>query len=254
MLPSFVTISSLVAQVLIALCATILYIFCISHILPSVFLKPRYNATLDGDRGLKKYLFNGGRSIVYEPSVESKKYIKQYILTAVGEEKYIQCKFDFRVFSSRYDVFAFDCDGRMIDAIQIEEPILEKYKYISQPAMLPQNTAYVRVSVKAVNEVKIEREPTLEILPSQLACFTFITVLLTIVEAFIMKFVMQNISGLLFSYASKIEDQGNLFTLLLSIVVGLLISACGKTLHSLGKREKEDLNDRKNRLKKENRK
>lgn len=254
MLPSFGTISSLVAQVSISIFISVIYIFLIACIFPAVFLKPEYNKTLEGDRGLKKYRFQGGASILYEPSVEVKRYIKQYILTAVGNEKYIQCKFDFRVFSSKYEVFAFDCDNRMIDAIQIEEKFSEDGNFISIPALLPADTAYVKVSVKAVNAMKIPRDPLLDIPALKIAVFRFFTVIFTIMEAFILKSALLSVAGMFFSYDFEANDAGNLFTLLLAIVTGLILSSFGKTLHGLGKREKEDLKDYKKRLKNEVRK
>ena len=253
-MPSFEMISSLVVQVFILIFASILYVFFVSFVFPSLFLKPKYNHSLEDDRGLKKYRFQGGCAIVYEPTVEVKRYIKQYILTAMGDGKYIQCKFDFRVFSSKYEVFAFNCDGSMIDVIQIEEPILENNNYITTPAQLPADTAYVRVSVKSVNDVKIERDPMLSIPSSRIAQFTLFTVLLTIVEAFVMKFVLLGVADELFSYTSRVDDAGNFFTLIFAILTGFCISYFGKLLHGLGKREKEDLKNQKNRSNKSIRK
>ena len=240
-MPSLQMIFSLVGQAFVLIFFSVIYIFLVAFVLPGVFLKPKYNESLEGDRGLKKYRFSGGRSIVYEPSPEAKRYIKQYILTSVGDEKYIQCQFDFRVCSCRYEVFAFDTDGRMIDAVWIEEPVSEEQKYISNPAMLPSETAYVRVSVKAVNEVKIDREPVLSIPSSRIAAFTFFTVVLTVAEAFLMKFITVNAAEGIFSYSEFARDYGNLFTLLLAVLTGFVIAKFGKSLHSLGKREKEDL-------------
>ncbi len=241
MLPSFGTISSIVVQIVILICVSVLYIFFISVVFPSFFLKPKYNASLEGDRGLKKYLFEGGRAIVYEPSVDVKRYIKQYILTAIGNEKYIQCKFDIHIFSSKYEVYAFDCDDRRIDSIQIEEPDLDYKNGISKPVLLPNATAYVRVSVKSVNEVKIWREPMVNIPSSQIALFTFFTVVGTIAEAFIMKVILMDLAENIFSYSFFVKDYGNLFTLILAVVAGLVLSFFGRLLHGLGKREKEDL-------------
>ena len=254
MLPSFVTLSSLVAQAFILIFISVIYIFFISCIFPSVFLKPEYNRSLEGDRGLKKYRFPGGHSIVYEPSVDIKKYMKQYILTALGDEKYFQCKFDFRVFSARYEIFAFDCENRMLDAIHVAEPVREDAKYISLPTMLPSDTAYIKVSLKAVNETKILRDPTLSIPSSKFAAFRFFVVLFTIAQAFIIKFMLLDMAEFFFPYLSTVKDYGNLFTLFIAIVTGLILSSFGKTLHGLGKREKEDWKNYKKRLKEKNRK
>lgn len=241
LLPSFGTIFSIAAQIIILVCVSVLYVFFVSVLCPSLFLKPKYNAALEGDRGLKKYLFEGGRAIVYEPSVEVKKYIKQYILTAISNEKYIQCKFDPHIFSSKYEVYAFDCNDQMIDAVQIEEPHLDDGRGISQAVLLPTTTAYVRVSVKSVNEVKILWEPMVNIPASQVALFTLFTVLGTVVEAFIMKVILMDIAKNIFSDSFLTEDYGNLFTLILAVIAGFILSFFGRLLHGLNKREKEDL-------------
>jgi len=241
MLPSFGTISTTAAQIFILICVSCIYVFFVSTVFPSVFLKPRYRDTLEGDRGLKKYSFEGGRAIVYEPSLEAKRYLKQYILSAVGNEKYVQCKFDAHIFSAKYEIAAFDCDDRMIDAVQVEEPDLDEKRGIASPVLLPTDTAYVRASVKTVNDLKLDREPMLEISHASTAVFTFFTVLWTVLEAFIMKIILMNLAEDFFSYASVMKDHGNLMTLCLGVFMGLLLAFFGRLLHGLGRRDRKDL-------------
>ena len=76
MLWSFETFATLMAQITVAICSVILYVFLAAKLLPNWLLKPHVDPSLDGDRGIKRFVFDCGRAIVYEPSVAYRKYIR----------------------------------------------------------------------------------------------------------------------------------------------------------------------------------
>ena len=149
--------------------------------------------------------------------------------------------------------------GRVAEGLSPVDVVRFVAAYATQrKAMMPDNKKIVvgrdaRLS-GAVNEMKIPRDPLLDIPAFKIAVFRFFTVIFTIMEAFMMKSVVLSVAGMFFSYDFEGNDSGNLFTLLLAIVIGLMLSSCGRTLHGLGKREKEDLKGYKKRLKNEVRK
>ena len=87
MLWSLGTVSALVTLAVAAFVSVSVYIFLVSRVLPDLLLKPLYDDSKEGDRGLRRYAFEGGRAILYEPSAPYRKYLKQYILSANGNEK-----------------------------------------------------------------------------------------------------------------------------------------------------------------------
>ena len=61
----------------------------IAVVFPRIFLKEGEIDTPPSDRGLKKVKEPNGKSILFEPSVEMRKYVRQYILSERGEKKVI---------------------------------------------------------------------------------------------------------------------------------------------------------------------
>ena len=171
MLWSFETVAVLTAFTVAALFAVIVYVFFVSKLLPAMLLKPKYNDSAEGDRGIRKYSFEGGRAIVYEPSAPYRKYVKQYILSVHGKKKYIQCKFDSRISAVRYEVIAFDAEGSPIDTVEIEEHILED---MSCATMLHPKTAYVKLVVRSVDGMILQAERLYELPASRKRRFTAI--------------------------------------------------------------------------------
>ena len=49
-------------------------------LLPTMFLKTRHILTAPTDRGLKKIVEKNGQSMVFEPALKWRKYIRQYVL------------------------------------------------------------------------------------------------------------------------------------------------------------------------------
>ena len=130
MLWSFETFADLSVKSAAAICGLILYVFLASRILPDLLLKPRYNRTAEGDRGVKRFVFEEGRAVLYEPCGAYRAYLRKYILSAHGEKKYVRCQFDRRVRSAVYDIVIFGNDERVIDTVTVRERILLARKQI----------------------------------------------------------------------------------------------------------------------------
>ena len=88
----------------------------IAVVFPRIFLKEGEIDTPPSDRGLKKVKEPNGKSILFEPSVEMRKYVRQYILSERGEKKVIVCRLDEEISYLDYDILLFDCLDRMLDS------------------------------------------------------------------------------------------------------------------------------------------
>ena len=176
---------SILIQILIFVFSLSLYVALVSKILPLFLLKAKYKVQSMGDRGLKKYVFEGGRAIAYKPSGETEKYIKQYILLARDDDKYIKCKFDKRVFSAKYDVIAMDSNDKEIETVQISDPIVSPDD--AREAILPENTAYVCIIVKEINGLAVPNNPKMHYVLWRSITFAGLTVVLTVAEYLILR-------------------------------------------------------------------
>ncbi len=171
---------SIPTQIIIFVFSLSLYVALVSKILPLFLLKANYNVQDMGDRGLEKYVFEGGRAITYKPYGETGKYIKQYILSVNDGDKYIKCKFDKRILSIKYDVVALDSGNNEIDTIQISVPKVSSGD--AAAAILPENTAYVCVVVKEVNRFIVPGSPKMHYSIWRVVTFAAVTAVLTVVE------------------------------------------------------------------------
>lgn len=133
----------------IALSGILLYIFAISCLLPKIFLRPSKANACPRSRGIKKYSFENGRAIVYEPSLNVREYFHQYILSENGGDKFIKCKIDTRVKNARYTVIPIDANGKVLDIIDVEEMIT--VSGYTKAIILPRETSYVNLILKEVN-------------------------------------------------------------------------------------------------------
>ena len=224
MLWSFGTVASLTILAVAAVAGISMYIFLVSGVLPDLLLKQRYDDSKDGDRGIRRYTFEGGRAIVYEPSAPYRKYLKQYILSVNGKEKYIKCKFDERVDAVRYEVIAFDKEDRLLDTIRIEEHIFKEKENISDAAMLPMQTAYVKVVLRSVNGVILGNEKFFYVPSSHKWLFGGIVTLGLAAVMTVVRALLVMLGDLLFNYSAIATDYGDLFAIGCAIVAGVILS------------------------------
>ena len=216
----FDKIMALPMQVIVFLFSAILYAFLVGKILPRKYLRPVYPTAEMKDRGLKKYVFENGRAVVYRPSVAAQKYIKQYILSANGRDKYIKCQLDPRVSSIRYDVVVFDVNHRVIDTVVVCDPVFTSG--VTQATLLPPKTAYVSVVVKAVDNRIVKNGTPMRISRAKVSQFVVWTVILTMVEMLVMKYAAYRFFKALSSYFAF---SGIVGALLISLIVGGALSA-----------------------------
>ena len=127
----------------------ILYVTLLADIFPRLFLRIRYAVKDNLGRGLKKYVFPGGRGVLYEPHPSVRKYLNKYLLFVKDGYKYLKCCFDSGVTEISYKVVMLDNKDKAIEAISVTEDV----KYIKSTAniRLHADTSYVAIVVSRVN-------------------------------------------------------------------------------------------------------
>ena len=63
-----------------------------AFVLPKIYLSTRYTITQPTDRGIKKILEKSGQSMLFEPALKYRKYLKQYVLAERYGKKELICK------------------------------------------------------------------------------------------------------------------------------------------------------------------
>ena len=212
------TVISVLIQIGLVICSAVIYVFWVSKILPKLLLRPIYDISVTGDRGLKKYTFANGRAIVCEPSLSSQKYIKQYILSSNNGEKYIKCKIDTRITSIKYDVMAMRADDQVIDIVQVSE-------IVSTPgmtcgALLPHDTSYVCVVVKEVNARQIVTDSKLTLPVLKVGIYFAVAVLCTIIEGMLLNAVAVSFLETVLSYSVGLSFSNYITALFTYTVIG----------------------------------
>lgn len=178
-------IMSTVSVVFLALISIIFYVFCVSSFFPRTMIRLKFNQKSIKDRGLRKFSFNNGRSIVYEPSIEIRKYVNQYTLMEIHGIKFIKCKIAPNINSINYDVIAFDCHGKMIDIVGVKE-IVSEPGYTSAVG-LPADTSYASIVLRKVDRIYSCKAKIAEYRPISLLIFSIATILLSVAEVYFIK-------------------------------------------------------------------
>ncbi len=205
-----------------------LYVALVSKILPLLLLKAKYKVQNMGDRGLKKYVFEGGRAITFKPCGQTGKYIEQYILSVNDGDKYIKCKFDKRILSIKYDVIAFDSNDKEIDTIQISVPKVSSGT--AAAAILPENTAYVCIVVKEVNWFVIPGGPKMHFPLWRVITFAGVTTVLTVVEYLTLRSSAFSVIEAILPFAKPMVGLP-LMQILFSVVAGIALAGIILVLH-----------------------
>lgn len=237
MLLSFGDVATLAVQTLAAIFSIAVYVFLAASVFPPLFLKPRYRYSAEGDRGIRRYTFEGGRAIVYEPSVPYRKYLKQYILSANGAEKYIKCKFAPSVHKVVYDVVTFDSGDRVIETVRVREDI--GYGGVSKSSMLPPRTSYAKVVIREVDEEPVNSEQLFYVPRSAVIGFTSCVTVLMVAEALLLYWVIASFANIFFAYSSFASGFGGLFAAVSAIAMGLILSGLLRYLYHFNEKIKK---------------
>ena len=192
-----------------------IYAFVVGMLLPKIFLRPSYRKYCAQDRGIKKYTYEGGRAIVYQPAMPSNKYIEQYILSLNNGEKFLKCKVDSRVYMVIYDVVCFNGNGKVIDTLTVKDPVINDC--YTEAIALDYETAYVNVIVKKANGATISKKPTVQYSSASLTVYAILSAIYSLVQMFLFKATMFFAMDRLYYHAEQFSNGGVVSTTLMRI-------------------------------------
>ncbi|MBE6684062.1 MAG: hypothetical protein E7592_00215 [Ruminococcaceae bacterium] len=226
----FDTILKDLFEILLCLISIAIYVFAVGSVLPSWLLRLRCSVQ---DRGLNKYTYPSGRGILYEPHPTLRKYVSSYILFVDNGVKYIRCKATDGVERISYSVAVFDRHGKVIEVLKTTDVIGPAG--CTRRVALPKETSYVTLMLDAVNEKKIDSATQLTLDKKKGIAFGGLVVVLTVIEAFIIRAMMLKAVNLVRVYLmgdSALEISGAFV-----FVAAVVISAVGLGAMFLKKRK-----------------
>ena len=206
----------------------ILYVFVTACLLPKIFIRPHYKSDNVCDRGVKKYLFEEGRAIVYEPSQDIRQYVNQYILSDYNGKRCLQCKFDESIKKITYRVLTFSADDKSLGAFEVTENGVKDQMIPN--VNLPYDTAYVSIEVKSVNGKKVFFESEIRYSIFKIVAFVLLTTIITLVETWIAKSFLSLIFRLFFDFSTTASSAA-ISSMLLPIITGLVLSVLVFFMH-----------------------
>lgn len=226
--------------VIIAVVSILLYIMAISDWLLSLLNVKRHGAPTLRDRGIKKFTYPEGRSVVYEPAGFDNRFLKKYMLFVRGESKYLKCLFAERVRSAYCELFVFDNQNKLIKTVDLFlEPNGDRY---ADAILLPDATSHVSILVLKVNGRSVElsksdRESFKSHMWKRRGLFALLTVAVTLVEGFILTSLIRYFLNIFMedrfgmTFAQYVGSSGRIVDIAISVLAGLCVAAIGIALH-----------------------
>lgn len=186
-----ISIISIVTKVLIFFLSSGLYMFLIMKGIPKFTLKHKSVGVRTRDRGIKKYTFEDGRAVVYEPDFAYRKYVYQYMLLSKNKHKFIKCRVNESIRHIKYDVIAYDNKHKVLDVIGVEERMTDS-KY-TDSVLLPPDTSYVSFVLRKVDSMFLSSEVKVKYSKTSMIVCACLIILLTVLQGIIVNYCFTNL-------------------------------------------------------------
>ena len=196
-------------------------------LLPRLLLESKYSIKQTLDRGIKKYKSaDNGKSIVYEPNLLVRKYIKQYVIASENGKKIFKCMVKDGLSYIDFDIALFDSAGKVFKVITVQNIIDGIYL---EEVELPVETSYVTLILNKVDNKSFPKISCSKISVKKLIVFGLVTCLWAMGTAYLFNLSMARIFGGLFreSYAET------LWVNISVIAVALIATALGTIILSI---------------------
>lgn len=171
--------------------ATGIFTYLVVKLLPHFILKLKSTPENTYDRGIKKWVFDDGRAVVYEPELKYRRFVKEYLLIAKNHKKYIKCLVDERIKHIRYDVLVFNNKNKLVDIVAVDEK-MNKSKYTST-VLLPSDTSYVSLVLREVDDMFSSREKRAVYTKVSFIVYMAIVTLLSVFEGILLRYMLREI-------------------------------------------------------------
>ncbi|MBQ8403201.1 MAG: hypothetical protein IJX55_02100 [Clostridia bacterium] len=206
-----------ISQVVVLILLSYFYVLIITCFLPKKWLRPVFPAHKH-DRGIKKNVFENGRSITCEPRLALRKYMSQYVLYCDGAKKYIKCKIASDIKEIKYSITIFDRHNNSIGVLDISEKT--QGNGYTQTINLPEETSFVQMTILNVDGNDVEKSTVNYYDSKRIISYAAVTVLYTV---FMSVFYSITIHDLFNKFISDYFYYSNTLP---NLSIGLLLGIC----------------------------
>ena len=161
------------------------YVFLMTYLFPQILLKTGLIIPTPRDRGIKNIKETTGRTIVYQPAIEYRKYIPQYLISERNGKKILLCKVSPNVKYIDYDVVMYDGTNQVCKVVNAKELIEDDMYTDKMP--LGANVAYVSIIINAVNNGKPAEKKRKPITTAKIAWYLVACIATTVLEILLIK-------------------------------------------------------------------
>lgn len=197
-----------------------LFLLMMTVVLPKLFLKVRYSITEPEDIGIKRCFYNGKRCVIYEGGKGISKYIEKYLLVEGKKCKVLRCKLARKISYMDYDIVVFDRYNNVKEVVNVKENLV-KGGY-TRRVELPEETAYVRMVIRAADDTVIKTKPVAYIPKGKVTFYAFLAICLTAAETFVLKVSCAYAFGGVFRETFARSTNGFFATVVLALITGLI--------------------------------
>lgn len=229
----------------IILLIAVVAVFVAVHavLLPKLFLKVNYEYDALPDRGIKIISEVNGKSIVYEPDVRIRKYVKQYIVSERNGKKVFVCKIDDAIRYIGYDIVQFDDKGNSFKVLSVSELISNKG--YTRTCELSDKTAYVTLVLNSVNNAEFNYLASKKVVMRGVALYLAFATFTEAASILAIKACAAKIYGGVFYESFVLSVSSWIFTSVVCAAVIIINVVCTLCIVLSGRKKKkkgEDLN------------
>lgn len=210
---------------------TLIFVLLAVVIMPKRFLRFERNVSIPSDLGTKKFKTKGGRSFVFEPTPDTRKYIKKYAVTCDTYGSELVVRPDESVYRIAYDVLAFDQEGNLISTINVEESFSGEF---GEATALPYGTSRVSIVVKNVNGENIDAHKAVALKRSGVVAYLILFFLLAFGECVCINFCFGKLFGGLFGESFAFSWIGYVIAGAASLVFDLICAVLIRSVYGKG--------------------
>ncbi|MBQ8657602.1 MAG: hypothetical protein IJ506_00520 [Clostridia bacterium] len=206
--------------------SVVAYGVLVALVIPNAFLNTGFSMSEPTDRGLKNIVEPRGRTIVYEPSIKFRKYVKQYLISDRGGRKILLCKTDESVRYLDYDVAMYDRRKHLVKVLNVKE-LIEKPGY-TQELELPEAVAFVSLILNEADDTRFEEKLLKPVSKGKMGGYIVVSSLCSIFEIAFAKVCCANLFGGVFKESYLIETTSVIVTCvfaLVAVVVNIVVAA-----------------------------
>lgn len=205
----------------ITLIASVLtYVILMTCVFPRTLLKTELVIRTPRDRGIKNVKETSGRTIVYQPSLEYRAYIPQYLISERDDKKILLCKLSPDVKYIDYDVVAYDGLNQVCKVINAKE-LIDGEGYTKQMP-LDRNVAYVSIVVNAVNDVTMDTRKNKPVTPGKIVGYSLACMCTTVVEILLIKLCCSSMFAGVFRESFMLQGDSIWLTVGIALAAGVI--------------------------------